>query len=91
MLRHAEVAAERYIKDFELGPESFVVEIASNDGYLLKNFVERRVPCLGIEPAANIAKVARGKGHRDAASSSLARRSAEALATGRPGGFDSRQ
>ena len=62
MLRHVEVAAERYITDFKLGPESFVVEIASNDGYLLKNFVERRVPSLGIEPAENIAKVARERG-----------------------------
>jgi SAM-dependent methyltransferase len=59
MLRHVEVATERYVTDFKLGPESFVVEIASNDGYLLKNFVERRVPSLGIEPAENIAKVAR--------------------------------
>lgn len=62
MLRHVEVAAERYVTDFRLGPESFVVEIASNDGYLLKNFVERRVPSLGIEPAENIAKVARERG-----------------------------
>ena len=38
------------------------MEIASNDGYLLQNFVKAEVPCLGIEPAANIAKVAREKG-----------------------------
>jgi hypothetical protein len=41
-----------------LGPESFVVELASNDGYLLRNFVEAGIPCLGIEPAANVAKAA---------------------------------
>ena len=62
MLRHAKTAVERYITDFTLGPQSLAVEIASNDGYLLKNFVEHNVPCLGIEPAANIAKVARERG-----------------------------
>lgn len=62
LLRHAREAATRYQREFQLGPASFVVEIASNDGYLLKNFVEAGVPCLGIEPAANIAKVARDKG-----------------------------
>ena len=39
-----------------------MVEIASNDGYLLKNFVQAGVPCLGFEPAANIAEVARANG-----------------------------
>jgi SAM-dependent methyltransferase len=39
-----------------------VIEIASNDGYLLQNFVEAGIPCLGIEPAANVARVARDKG-----------------------------
>jgi hypothetical protein len=43
---------------FGLDENSFVVELASNDGYLLRNFVTRRVPCLGIEPAANVAEVA---------------------------------
>src|SRR5512142_582097 len=38
MLRHAQKAAERYIREYGLGPRSLVVEIASNDGYLLKNF-----------------------------------------------------
>src|SRR5262249_9529063 len=41
---------------------SFVVEVASNDGYLLQYFVEKKVPVLGIEPAANVAKVAVEKG-----------------------------
>ena len=62
MLQHARAAAARYIREFGLGPQSRVVEIASNDGYLLKNFVEQKIPCLGIEPAANIARVAREKG-----------------------------
>jgi len=57
-LRHAAAAAEKHTREFTLGPESFVVEIASNDGYLLRNFVSAGVPCLGIEPAANIAKAA---------------------------------
>ncbi|MEI7534809.1 MAG: class I SAM-dependent methyltransferase [Verrucomicrobiae bacterium] len=62
MLRHAREAAESYITEFGLNSNSFVVEIASNDGYLLQNFVKAKIPCLGIEPAANIAKVAREKG-----------------------------
>src|SRR5262245_14905503 len=62
MLRHAKDAAKRYIKEFSLDHGSLVVEIASNDGYFLQNFKAARVPCLGIEPAANIAKVAREKG-----------------------------
>ena len=62
MLRHAQAAAEHYIGEFGLNRRSLVVEIASNDGYLLKNFRSAGVPCLGIEPAANIAKVAREAG-----------------------------
>ena len=41
---------------------SFVVEVASNDGYLLRNFVAAGIPCLGVEPAANVAAVARAAG-----------------------------
>ncbi len=62
MLRHAREAATRYVQEFGLNANSLVVEIASNDGYLLQNFLRAGVPCLGIEPAANIAKVAREKG-----------------------------
>jgi len=62
LLTHAREAAERYLREFHLGPRSFVVEAASNDGYLLKNFVAASVPCLGIEPARNIAEVAQGRG-----------------------------
>jgi SAM-dependent methyltransferase len=59
MLRHAREASLRYIAEKPLHAGSFVVEVASNDGYLLKNFVQAGVPCLGFEPAANIAPRAR--------------------------------
>lgn len=62
MLEHAKKAAERYIKEFDLNEKSMVIEIASNDGYLLKNFVSAKIPCLGIEPAVNVAEVAIKKG-----------------------------
>jgi SAM-dependent methyltransferase len=62
MLRHSKQAVERYIRDFSMNQSSLAVEIASNDGYLLKNFREANIPCLGIEPAANIAKVAEENG-----------------------------
>ncbi len=56
------VHAERYARDIsqrlELGPQSLVIEVASNDGYLLKNFVAAGIPCLGIEPTASTAEAA---------------------------------
>jgi SAM-dependent methyltransferase len=55
---YVEMASERYA----LGRQSQVVELASNDGYLLQYFVERGVPVLGIEPAANVAEVAVQRG-----------------------------
>ena len=61
-LKHAKAYTEAMAKRFSLGTSSFVVEIASNDGYLLQYFVERGVPVLGIEPAANVAAVAEKKG-----------------------------
>jgi hypothetical protein len=61
-LRHAEAYAAAMTDRFGLSASSKVVEIASNDGYLLKNFVARRIPVLGVEPAANVAKVAIGNG-----------------------------
>jgi hypothetical protein len=45
-----------------LGPKSFVIEVASNDGYLLKNFVARGIPCLGVEPTASTAAAAEALG-----------------------------
>ena len=56
MLRHAKQAADRYIPELALDLNSLVIEIASNDGYFLKNFRAAEVPCLGIEPAQNIAR-----------------------------------
>jgi len=50
------------VAELGLTEQSFVIEVASNDGYLLQNFVRRQVPVLGIEPAANVAKVAVEKG-----------------------------
>lgn len=61
-VRHAECYVEMMILRFDLGPNSYVIELASNDGYLLQHFVKRRVPVLGVEPAANVARVAIDKG-----------------------------
>ena len=61
-LEHARQYVEAMIERLGLGPQSRVVEVASNDGYLLQHFVARGVPVLGIEPAANVARVARQKG-----------------------------
>ena len=61
-LAHAKKYTDRMIERFGIGEKNFVVELASNDGYLLQYFVEKRVPVLGIEPAANIAAVAVKKG-----------------------------
>jgi C-methyltransferase-like protein/putative zinc binding protein/methyltransferase family protein len=57
-LKHAEDYVAMASERLRLGRESLVVELASNDGYLLQYFVKRGIPCLGIEPAANVAKVA---------------------------------
>lgn len=61
-VRHAERYAEAMIARFDLGAGSKVVEIASNDGYLLRHFVGRGIPVLGVEPAANVAAVAEAAG-----------------------------
>ncbi|HTS07788.1 MAG TPA: class I SAM-dependent methyltransferase [Candidatus Eisenbacteria bacterium] len=61
-LKHSETYCGKMTKRLGLGPQSFVVEVASNDGYLLQYFVQRQIPVLGIEPAANVAKVAVEKG-----------------------------
>jgi SAM-dependent methyltransferase len=64
MLKHAETIATRVVRDEKLGPESLVVEVASNDGYLLQYYAKAGVPVLGVEPAKNVAKVAQEKGIR---------------------------
>ncbi|MCC7411658.1 MAG: class I SAM-dependent methyltransferase [Gammaproteobacteria bacterium] len=61
-LEHARRYSEAMISDLGLGPASFVTEIASNDGYLLRNFVDRGIPCLGVEPAHTVAMAAREHG-----------------------------
>ena len=61
---HAHAYAQKLIDQLSLDGRSLVVEIASNDGYLLKHFVDRKVPVLGIEPAANVAKAAEEVGAR---------------------------
>jgi len=62
MLRHARESAARLVAERRLGPGSLVVEIASNDGYLLQYLVEAGVPVLGVEPASNVAQAARERG-----------------------------
>jgi hypothetical protein len=61
-LKHSENYVAMITKRLNLDSESWVVELASNDGYLLQYFVERGIPCLGIEPAKNVAEVAIAKG-----------------------------
>jgi SAM-dependent methyltransferase len=61
-LKHAENYCGKMITRLGLNDQAFVVEVASNDGYLLQYFVREGIPVLGIEPAANVAKVAAEKG-----------------------------
>lgn len=58
-LRHAADYVAMITERLGLGPHSYVIEIASNDGYLLRNFVDRAIPCLGIEPTASTAAASR--------------------------------
>ena len=61
-LRHAKAYTDLMVKRFGFNRDSQVIEIASNDGYLLQYFQEKGIPVLGIEPAANVAEVAQEKG-----------------------------
>ena len=61
-LEHARSYVAMITDRLGLGPQSQVIELASNDGYLLQYFVERGIPALGIEPAANVAEAARKRG-----------------------------
>ena len=61
-VEHARAYCEQMVERFGIGRHSRVVEIASNDGYLLQHFVARGVSVLGVEPAANVAAVARARG-----------------------------
>lgn len=57
-LRHAKAYCDKITEALHLTRDSFVIEVASNDGYLLKNFVAAGIPCLGIEPTASTAEAA---------------------------------
>ena len=61
-VQHAADYVERVVERLGLGGESFVVEVASNDGYLLQHFVGHGIPVLGVEPARNVAAVAVERG-----------------------------
>jgi SAM-dependent methyltransferase len=61
-VEHARQYADMAIKRFALDGDSSVIEVASNDGYLLQHFANRNIPVLGIEPAANVAQAAEERG-----------------------------
>jgi hypothetical protein len=61
-VEHARRFVNAAIERLELGPPSFVIEVASNDGYLLQHVVQRGIRCLGIEPSVNVGEAARAKG-----------------------------
>jgi len=61
-LEHARKYAEQVVECLKLGRDSLVIEVASNDGYLLKHFVNWQIPCLGIEPTDSTASVAESQG-----------------------------
>ena len=61
-LRHAKKYVEMITEKLKLTSQSKVIEIASNDGYLLQYFIEKQIPCMGIEPSSNTADAAREKG-----------------------------
>ena len=61
-LDHAKEYTKRIINSLRLDKKKLVIEVASNDGYLLKNFLDKKIPCLGIEPATNAAVISEKKG-----------------------------
>ncbi len=63
-LAHAKAYVEKMVDRLDLGPDDLVIEIASNDGYLLQYFVEKGIPVLGIEPSGSVAAAAEEKGVR---------------------------
>jgi SAM-dependent methyltransferase len=62
LLQHAAVLARKIMQERNLGSDAFVIEVASNDGYLLRNFVDEHIPCLGIDPAVGPSEKARARG-----------------------------
>jgi hypothetical protein len=61
-VEHSKKFTDSVVKELGLNSENFVVEVASNDGYLLHNFVSAGIPCLGIEPTASTAIVSQQRG-----------------------------
>jgi SAM-dependent methyltransferase len=61
-LKHSALFAAMIVDRLHLGSESLVIEVASNDGYLLENFLRAGIPCMGIEPTDSTAAVAESKG-----------------------------
>ena len=61
-LNHTKTLVDMLVKNGEVNSSEWVLEIASNDGYLLKGFLNQGIPVLGIEPAVNVSKIARGLG-----------------------------
>lgn len=61
-LAHCKTYVDAAVSRFKLDSKSFVVEVASNDGYLLQYFVQKKIPVLGVEPSANVAEAAQKKG-----------------------------
>jgi hypothetical protein len=61
-LDHAKKYSRKIIKSLNLDKKKLVIEVASNDGYLLQNFINKKIPCLGIEPASGVAKRSEKKG-----------------------------
>ena len=87
-VEHARAYTETVRRRLELTEKSFVIEIASNDGYLLQHFVTAGIPVLGIEPAANVAEVGPAEARSDPVLLLRHRRPRETLVaqrrTGRP-------
>ena len=79
---HARRYVGAMVDRFELGPDSLVVEVASNDGYLLQHVVERGIPALGVEPASNIAREAQEKHGVSTLNCFLGRETGQAIAGG---------
>ncbi len=61
-LEHCSAYVEKMVSLFKLNKDSLVIEIGSNDGYMLQNFKQKHIPCLGIEPTQSTATIAKEKG-----------------------------
>lgn len=61
-VEHSKSFVDQTVEQLELGTESLVVEVGSNDGYLLQHVVSANIPCLGVEPSVNVGAVARDRG-----------------------------